>query len=555
MLTIHPGASAREISAVIRTAPENAVVFFTPGEYYLDQAIEVLGKRGLTLAGDNAVLRPHFDRAALCGECAADAFHAAPTPDAEVMRLENCEGLILRGLTVNADAPANSECRVLRIGPDYVEVRVNSSLPFRGDELFISGLGITEEGVNLDQWWVNAPFDPARRTLIADEVPCTAPMRQPVRTEYLGDQAFRVYTAAIPSGLKPGARLTVQHTYYGLCAFTFRNCREVTVEDVRISNFGGFGFIILPRCENFIFRRLRLQTEDPVRQPNCLNSDGIHITGLTGRIRLEDCYFEFPGDDCLNLHGQVMLVTWAGEGRARIRYDKICGSISPDWARPGDRMRVWNQADLSMREVALAHIAPVRTQAGTILEAELTFAQPIALQAGDYISNGEYYPALELERCTVKNQRGRAFCIQSTDRLTIRDCTFLNVASPALYLSTAVEYWYEAGPVSNAVIEGCRFEAFTGKKAGRMDGAILARVNSRHPGVSHVHRNITIKNCSFEGRFAPRAIGLNAVDGVILKDNQFTEKDNRIEMNNCHGVEISAQDPVHILLSDENLQP
>ena len=63
---------AAEICRIVAQLPDDSILVFEPGEYYLDSAIEVNRKQGLTLEGRGAMLRPHFDRSAFCGEYTSD---------------------------------------------------------------------------------------------------------------------------------------------------------------------------------------------------------------------------------------------------------------------------------------------------------------------------------------------------------------------------------------------------------------------------------------------------------------------------------------------------
>jgi len=49
-----------------------------------------------------------------------------------------------------------------------------------------------------------------------------------------------------------------------------------------MANFAGFGFVLLPHCHDFTFRRLKFKSPDRSRQPYALNSDGIHTAGISG---------------------------------------------------------------------------------------------------------------------------------------------------------------------------------------------------------------------------------------------------------------------------------
>ena len=517
---------AEEISHVITELPEGSTLVFEPGEYFLDSPILLCGKRGLVLEGHGAMLRPHFDRSALCGEYTPD-FIKLPTPDSGVMSIDHCDKLTLRGFEVRSDAPSSCSGRIVSVGDGYVDVRVDPLLPFCGNELFIAGLLISEDGRPTEGWWVNADSDPSRRTIIAGQIPCTAPMRLPASSEYLGDQVFRVRSARQCGALAVGSRVTVQHSYYGLSAFVFRNSSDVLIDELTISDFGGFGFTILPRCVNFDFRRLRVATFDRVRKPVSINSDAIHITGLAGRLTISDSYFEFPGDDCLNIHAQALLVTEVVGNSAELVFDKVCGNISPDWGRPGDLLRIYDRDTLEMRKVKLVSSEPAKLLNGFITElrVELDGAPP---RIGDFVANDHYFPEVDISKTTVIRPRGRSFCLQSCDRLNISGCSFEDIA--ALYLSGAPEHWGEAGGLANVDIS---FNSFRRGAFRDPWAAIYVNVNTKKHGVRHFHRNISIHDNHFED-VSGKLFRIKSADAVDIGSNTFIRCDDTIpELDNC----------------------
>lgn len=489
------------IEQLIREAQPGEIISFEPGVYPLMRAVEVRGKRGLTLEGQGCVLAPRFNREAPVEE------------NAEVFHFTDCQNVTLRGFDVCSDMPVNSACTILGVTPEYADIQVDSRAPFTGKEMFISGMSYDAAGVPTYCYWIRTDSDPQQRTVIAGEIACTNPRVLDTPHKMIGDQVIRVWSKGL-EGLEAGMRCSVQHSYYGIVAFTFRQCVGFTFEDVRLSNFGGFGFAILPRCRDFTFRRLKFQTHDPVHQPMALNSDGIHLTGLSGKLLLEDCDFDLIGDDFYNVHTQVMVVSEAAGDRMRVVYDKPHGIVPQQWAMAGDCIRVYDPDTLEMKcQVAIKEF----TQGEAILDAP---DAPVAV--GDFVVNQAYFPDVVIRHCTTRNCRGRASCLQSVNSLLMEDCLFENVHCTAAYCSTAFDFWREAGPVRNVIIRNNRFVGNGKWIANRPEGgAIYVRVNGeRHQKIPPVHQNIRIENNVFQ-RVAGIPIVVNLADAVRITGNVF----------------------------------
>ncbi len=507
---------AQSITRLMAEVENGTYVTFEKGDYYIFEPIIITGLENCVIDGGGATFVAHFDRKKYYQDN-TDVFHVS-----------SCKDIKLCNLTIDSDVPVNVAGRIVAQTDQYIDVQLNPSLPLDGDELFISSMTFTEDMVPTCGSFVSAQPDPKRFTVIADEIVCTNPEKLDTPHQMIGDQLVRIYPYQV-EGDMTHTKCNISHSYYGIVAVVFHDCHRVDVEDISIVNYGGFGFAVLPRCSDFAFRRLRIEPKDIEHQPFSINSDGIHVTGLTGKLIMEDCYFEQLGDDCLNLHTNVMCVTQLFEDGAAINYDKKVPIVSPIWAVKGDKLRVYDPETLAFKgyvTVENFENKRVYTQKGG---AELCI--------GDLITNEYYFPSVEISRVVCKNCRSRPFVLQSTDQATVTDCDFYG-CGPALYISAAFYKWLEAGPAKNITIEGNRFHPTWARSANT--GMIFIRI-AEDPQMKfyHMHKNIVIKNNTFEGiPFYP--IWAYAADGVTIEGNLFTDCGEEAEMFilNCTDVKL-----------------
>ena len=507
------------LERIIAGAKDGSTLEFEVGTYPLSTAVKITGKKDLTLEGGGAILSPYFSR-----ETGAD-------DGAGVFELLECENLTIRGFTVASSEPANTAGVIVNVTEDYADVELYSDTALTGSEHFISGMIFEEDWLPTGYCWVSTPPDPEQRTVIAGEIPCTAPKKLNCPHEMLDERTVRVYSNSV-RWLKAGSLCNVSHTYYGLVAFTFRQCTNVLIENVKMSNYAGFGFLILPCCRDFTFRRVDFATSDLNRRPFAVNSDGIHLTGLSGKLILEDCNMDCIGDDKLNVHTQVMTVKAVCGNGLTLVYDKVNGVISPYWSASGDLLRVYDPDTLELR----GKVAVASSDRGAI---ELA-PNNAEIKVGDFVTNDKYYPDVIIRRCTFSRNRGRSLCLQGSDSILIEDCTFNNSSSCAIYLSSAFEYWLEAGPLSNVTIRNnlfrdCRTNV---KKASR--GTIHVQVNGeRHQSIAPIHKNVRIENNRFEN-INGQPVWVQLTDGVAVRNNAFVncknEDGEKIKIERCANV-------------------
>ncbi len=509
------GSASAHLSEILSRISADTTIIFEGESYYFDSPVAIENMANVTLDGGGAAFVCHFDRKAYTDK-STDLFH-----------FNRCENLTLRNFTVESSVPTNVGGRILSIDGNSVTVKLDPSLPLDGDEMFISSMTFTEDMVPLRGSFVSAEPDPKIRTMIAGEIPCTNPAKLNAPHQMISDQVFRIDSYNVEGDMS-GTRCNISHSYYGLTAVIFRNCDNVTVEDIHFANYGGFGFAILPRCRDFTFRRLKFASNDPVHQPFSINADGIHVTGLTGKLTVEDCYFEQLGDDCVNLHAHVMSVRSVDDSGAHIVYDKIGGKIAAEWGMAGDRLRIYDPDTLEFKGYAVIESFSNSTVKTSGVE----------LKVGDLITNETFFPEFNAIRCVCKNCRSRPFVIQSTDKAVVRDCEFEG-CGPAVYISAAFKIWLEAGPVKNVEIVGNKFGRTI--ERNKNNGAVFIRLaEDPEQKLWHKHENITVRNNVFEGvSYYP--VWAYATDGIIIENNTFidcNDGEGDIRIRNCTDIRI-----------------
>ncbi len=511
------GSASAKISEILSEISADTAIIFDGESYYFDSPVKIENKKNVILDGGGATFVCRFDRNAYAEE-STDLFH-----------FNHCSDFTLRNFVVESTLPTNVAGEILDVDGNSVTVKLNPSVALSGDEMFISSMTFTDDMVPTCGSFVSAKPNPEIRTLIAGEIPCTNPAKLNAPHEMIGDQIFRIDSYQV-EGDMTGKKCNISHSYYGLTAVIFRNCDNVTVEDIHFANYGGFAFAVLPRCRDFTFRRLKFKSNDPVHQPFSINADGIHVTGLTGRLNVEDCYFEQLGDDCVNLHAHVMAVKSVDGNTAHIIYDKIGGKIAAEWGEKGDKLRVYNPDTLDFKGYAV--IESFKDGYVTTSGNKLT--------AGDLITNESFFPEFNAVRCVCKNCRSRPFVIQSTDKALIKNCEFYG-CGPAVYISAAFKIWLEAGPVKNVEIIGNKFGKTT--ERNKNNGAVFIRLaEDLEQKMWHKHENITVRGNEFEGiPYYP--IWAYATDGVTIEDNIFVDcnsGDGDIRIKNCTDVKLKG---------------
>jgi len=506
-ISISLNSTAKEISDIISKASENTEIVLEKGTYFLDEPVNISNKHNIIFNGNDSIVMPQFFADKYYGD-STDAFHVTA-----------CTNITFKNFKISASQRTNSAGEILKSTPEYIDVKFNSDMT--GKEICLGGMTYYENWVSdfipLYHWCKNEKPDKNRYVTIAEAFRTSAPEKLDTEHEVIAENTFRICTTQNNELLKKGMKCSVYHAYYGLCAFVFKNTSGVLIENVHISNFGGMGFVILPRCSDFTFSNVRIASDDMEHQPYSTCSDGIHTTGIGGKLILDNCYFELLGDDCLNLHTNALTVKKCSENKIEVFLDKPNSIMPENWAQADDVLRIYDGKTLSYKGT----INVTSYSDGNVIYEN----EDCEISEGDFVSNSFYYPHLIIKNCKICHTRGR-MVIQSADKCEIFDNTFENT-NRCVYLSTAFRFWGEVGPVKNAEIYNNKFIAGTGD-------TVYVRVNDENSdNIFHMHENISIHDNVFEN-IPDKAVNAWSTDRLTVENNVFIKcSKNPIGIRNC----------------------
>ena len=492
-----------EINEMIRNAPDHCRLHFQPGEYYLRQTLQFSGKKGLIFDAAGCIFTVFSDPA-------KDEWSGENPNFAEIC---NCSELMFTGFTLRQEKPSNVGGEILDVQPDHVDVRFFQ--PLTGEEIFNTGMTFSPDGRPQGNWWMLWQPEGGRRAVIAGEIATTAPAPVNVPHEALGNNCFRI-SKTTPDRLKPGMHCQIKHWTYGNSAFVFRNTEKLTMEEVTITNWGGFAVTILPRCRDFTFRRFACRVEDRKNQPYSVTVDAIHTTGLGGKLLLDECFFDGVGDDTLNSHTATLKVTAIAGSRMTVIFDKPGALFPARWGAPGDTLIVYDGKTLLDK----GEITLISAEKGNL---EIQPDPAVQINPGDYVVNRAFIPEIIIRNTTAVNSRSR-FCIQAAAKLEICHCYFdmVGFLSP-VYISSAFRYWGEGGWVEDVDIHDNEIRMPEDPDANPFRSpAIWIRVN-----------DVNAMTMESIGKTVPQTRYLN----IRIRNNIIA---GTIEASHCEGLEITG---------------
>ncbi len=497
-----------ELERLIADANEGAVINLPRGKFLISRKVMVENKNSLTVRGNNTTIITPFDAAVGFSEYKG-AFD-----------FSNCNGLIFENIIFDTTENVNSAGTV--IAKDLEEctfdVKLFSDCALDGHQV-IRAINSIDENGSPDYLFVNYSDTPYE--LFDNDVArikCGEKYIEQIKRLPIGERVcFRHALGHFPQ-LKNSA-------------ITFKNCRDIVLNDITVHSSAGYMITVFPRCHNMEINRYRVACPEGSNRLMASNIDAIHIFGLSGKLSVKDCYFDGLGDDALNIHSTAGAITEIKGNKIHLINKRFSMPLEAEWCQKGDVIAAYDSEFVCKGHFRVEEYSDSCVTA-TLLDGKA--------EVGDIVGNTAFYAETEIRSCTVKNTRARGILLQ-TENITVSDCSFSGISRPAILLAPDIKTWHEVGPIKNALIEGCTFENCPACKTEDMLGTIAVKTSHNFLPETEdiVHKNIIIRNNTFKD-IHTAAVFMVSTDGVFIENNKYENVNSKkIRMLNCINTKIS----------------
>ncbi len=500
--------SAAYIEEKIKNTPNGGVCRLPRGEYYIERRLDIPNRKNLVIDGNGSVIISHYNN----GDSnipTCDGFHIC-----------GCENIRLCNFTLETDTPVNITGTVESIHPDE-GAYVLSVLPeFRvtGKETFMMQNSCDSDGsFDYRLAYGHRETDETKAPRLAGEILLSSAYTG-CNYDYLGGGRFKVFLPPhLLGGLYIGQKICVRHSAYGPISILIKNSNDTYLENINITSAPGMGIVVLPRCRNLYLNNFNIALPRGSERLMSGNCDGIHITGLSGILKIIDSTFCSLGDDALNIHSTAATATAIDEENSVIKcsYRKKDRNdpLSAEWCAAGDIINVLDGK--TCKKIGEFKVKCFNND-------EICFEKPNgSIMAGGILQNTCFSAAVEMKNCRIRNTRARG-CLLQTENIEISDCEFYGISLPAILAAPDIRRWYEVGPIKNMRINNNRFEKCGFINDGFHVISVQDNHDSREAGARGVHENIEVTNNVFE-RKSGKCIFMTSVNGVKIKGNRFID--------------------------------
>ena len=500
---------ADKLENIIKNTKAGEVIFLPSGDYFLSRKVMVKDKTNITIRGNNTSIITPFNP--------AEGFeHYKGAFD-----FTDCQSIVLENLIFDTSENINSAGIVVAVDPCNVTFDVKCF-----DDCALDGHQVIRAINSMDE--DNSPDYLLETNLVK-------------YYEMLDDKTARIYCdESLKSNLESlpiGEKICFRHSLGGFkvlenSAITFHNCENIVLNDITVHSSAGYMIVVFPRCHNMTINRYRVVCPDGSNRLMASNVDAIHLLGLSGKLVINDCYFDGLGDDAVNIHSTAGTISSINSNFVTLKNGRFDIPLEDSWCKAGDKIAVYNE-DFVLK--GFIYVDDYRNSCIHSSSVNVEFT------VGDIVGNTAFYADTEITGCTVKNSRARGFLLQ-TNNIVIRDCNFFGTSLPAILLAPDIKFWHEVGPINNALIENCVIEKCPASKKQSFLASIVVNTSHSHfPEVENiVHKNINILNNTFKN-VTSDFVFMTSTDEVKIQNNVFENCDgnsDRIKLLHCKNVSL-----------------
>ncbi len=489
-------------------------IVFEEGEYFFKPDFAFDKYCAITNHGNGVkkILFPisDVDNVTIEGNGAKFIFHGQYFP----FLFENCDDVVVKDLTIDWDIPFTFLAEVTAVNPEegWREVKPLTegySWKYTNGNIQFPNI----DGFNYQYLGSTLPFEKETKRVVRGAIDTHS---HPTKVEKKANGIYRIYEKSRyypPVGSMLSSKGDRENDRYAP-AFDFKECRNITLDDITIHHALGMAFLF-ERSQDITIKDCNVVVEKGSPRVISSTADATHFANCRGEILIEGCRFENMLDDGTNVHGTYVSVEKILDNKNIVVALEHFEQMGFKFADKGDEM--W----------FIKAPSPARQEVNTVASAEpinekyikLTFEQniPSDLRIGDIVENKTWNPEFTMRGCSIQNHRARAIILKTPLKTVIED-NYLSSMMSAILFRGETFFWFESGGVNDVTIRNNYI-----KNAGDCGTKHAVLYVTPRLGKEFVSKEAYDKNIIFENNtidtYLPRFIIAEYVDNLQILNN------------------------------------
>ncbi len=301
--------------------------------------------------------------------------------------------------------------------------------------------------------------------------------------------------------------------YGGSLIDIYDQCRDITLDGLKLYGGTGMGIIVGERTSHFVLRNIFIGPDPEKAELHCtsLDADAVHISDSDGCFLIENCDFSRQGDDDVNINSGIGLIRSVSGRTVTFEAD---GSMNVD---PGDTVLFRNT------RFDLMELSAVAESCGSTEDGfrEVTFREglPDSVKKGCFLFNRDNTGGNYVIRNNYFHEhRARSLLLQTSDGLVENNVFYKTTHNAIKIIMDINGVWHEGTGADNVLVRNNKFIecAVIGTEVIEVGTHLLDKSNH-----SNAFTNIRIENNEFRD-LCGNLMVVNNVNNFVFKNNTVT---------------------------------
>lgn len=441
----------------------NTDSFVRPDKYF---AILLEDKQGITIDGNDSVFVIHGDMCALS--------------------LVRCKNITLKNFRITYNSPTNFEMTVVKKSFNKITYSIPDDSAFT-----VKRTGITfyeKSPFTNEAYYSYKNNRKAYCNVIHRENEVFRTQLSPTKTAIAFKQVSKNQvecTYFIPPAFRIGDTVAMSRNWCrDNCGIFFSESSDIVSENITVNYMHGFGWLS-QMCENLIFNKISFTPDKDRGYLVSSFADLIHVCGCKGYVKINECLFEHPHDDGINIHGTFVRYKKSIDDYTAVFefVHKQQGGYRNFFA--GDSVKLYSRNDLSELDGVYTVKETIDDINNKLVTIKFNERLPQMQSKMVVAENITYTPSATITNCTFRNIPTRGILLTTINPSEIAYNTFESLKMPDIFISCDCKDWYESGPCKSLKIH---HNSFSKKDAVKLEPICILKP------VPNVHENIEISD-------------------------------------------------------------
>ena len=329
----------------------------------------------------------------------------------------------------------------------------------------------------------------------------------------ISDDTLRVVHNGLMAHFGGNSYILRSTAYGGSLIDIYEQCRDITLDSLKLYGGTGMGIIVGERTSHFALRGIFIGPDPDYAgtRVTSLDADAVHISDSDGCFLIENCDFSRQGDDDVNINSGI---GWLHSADGNTVVFEADGSMNAD---PGDRM-AFRDKNFNLTDVTATVETSERLEGN---RRRVTFSEdlPDSVKEGWFVFNldntgGNYV----IRNNYFHEHRARSLLLQTSNGL-VENNTFYKTTHNAIKIIMDINgVWHEGTGADNIVVRNNKFIecGLIGTEVIEVGTHLLDRSNG-----SYAFTNIRIEDNEFTD-LCSLLLAVNNVNGFVFRNNTVT---------------------------------